>query len=917
MIINFDSPKVLFLLWLAPLLAASWFAADRRRRAALARFVAPAMQAKLFPVATAARFRWQAGLITAALVLALIAAARPQWGQREERVFERGRDLVIALDVSRSMLANDVHPNRLQRAKADLVDLIKELRGDRAALMAFRQKAVLLCPLTTDYAFLRQALDGCGPESAPRGETDIGDAIVKAMEVFDTEEGSHRAIILISDGEDLTGRGVKLAEEAAKRKIPIFTVGLGNSQGGRIPDEEKRGSFSQFQGQEIVTKLDHDTLNSIAKATGGAYIPVQTAAMTSTTLGTIYRDYLQNVSARDTEETMQRRYVERYQLFLGPAVLLLIAAGCLSRGRLRAAAPQAPAGRTGAARGALFIAATLAAVSAQAQGTNAAMPVPASHAATNAVAPEGGAGPDASGKSAPAAGRDAGRAAQRMYLLGKYVDAANVYEGAARGASKSLGEDLKLNAAAAWYRAGKPGDAAVLLRELAQYGSDRGGRAQGALGTALFKAAEIPESGTASQKMERATLLKEGAEAFREAARAAQDDEALRKNLAVTAAALGAAQDAAKIAGLDEKYKETGPDQLAGSMLREQRAVNEAILRSFTNDAPSRIREMEELADRQASNADLWIPLKSKLIEAMSQQPPTTNTQQQMAMLEQTIEATRDNMHRSADSLRDMDEKAREAAAVSEASIYQFWKSIAPFPALLQEDIWQQTNTINDTQAGAADVEGKRFKLARARQSEACGLTDLFRQRFAAAVPEGGTPVPQAGATNALGGEQGAAGGTNAQEQAITAETRSKILDLTEKAKGVQGGALEALDRKKAADSVALQRQARDILKEIEELLPKDKNSQQQQQQQEDQNRQDQEQKQEDQKRQDQQQPPQDKPPEQKPPEPKEEQKLEEPATPEDVKKVLDRALQREREHEDEKRRQNQFMPPSPIERDW
>ena len=911
--INFENPRILFLLWLVPLLAAWWLAADRRRRIALERFVAPAMQGKLFPAAPTARFRFQAGLITAALILALIAAARPQWGQRDERVFERGRDLVIALDVSRSMLANDVRPNRLQRAKADLVDLIHELRGDRAALMAFRHKAVVLCPLTSDYAFLKQALDGCSPDSAPRGETDIGDAIVKALDVFETDEGAHKAIILLSDGEDLTGRGVKMAEEAAKRKIPIFTVGFGNSQGGRIPDEEHRGSFTQFQGQEIVTKLENDTLNSIANATGGAYIPVQNAAMTRTTLGTIYRDYLQNVSARDTEETLQRRYIERYQVFLGPAVLLLIAAGCLSRGRLRTRVPARLAGKSGPALIAVFLVAALSSAAARGQSTGALQAAQGGGpGVANATAGDGSLPRD--GRAEPS-GRDGGRTAQRLYWLGKYEAAALAYERAASGASRSLREDLQMNAAAAWYRAGKPQNAAALLRELAQYGSDRNGTVQGGLGTALFKAAEIPESGSASQKVERATLLKEGAEAFREAARAAPDDAAARKNLAATAGALREAQDAAKIASLAEKYKQTGPDQLAGTMLREQRAVNAAILQAYTNDSPSRIHEMETLADRQTANADLWIPLKSKLIDAMARQPPSTNSQQQMAMLEQTIEATRDNMHRSADSLRDMDEKAREAAAVSEASIYQFWKSIAPFHALLREDLWQQTNTIADTEAAASDAGGKRLRVAVARQKEAHSLTELFGERFRAAVPEGGTPVAQAGATNALENAQQGPGGTNAQAQAISAETRRKIVDLTEQAKKVQEDASGTLEKKDFVSSLDLQRQARDILEEIEKLLPKDKKSQQEQQRQEQQQQKDQPQ---DQKQQEKPQP-QEQPQAQKEekPKPDQEQKPQEQATPEDVRKVLERALQREREHEAQKRLQNQYMPPSPTERDW
>jgi Ca-activated chloride channel family protein len=275
-------------------------------------------------------------------MLLLLAAARPQWGTREVAVYQRGRDLVIALDVSRSMLARDVHPNRLQRAKADILDLIRELRGDRAALLAFRYKGVLLCPLTTDYAYLRHALDSADVDSAPRGETDIGDAILKALDAFETDDGAHKAIVLISDGEDLTGQALQAAAKAKERGIPIFTVGLGSPQGAKIPDESARQPFTRYKGDEVVTRLNNEALHAIAEATGGAYIAVQTASTASTTLGVLYRDHLRNVTAQDLEETLQRRHVERYQVFLLPSVVLMLAGCFFSRGRLSASAAPAP-----------------------------------------------------------------------------------------------------------------------------------------------------------------------------------------------------------------------------------------------------------------------------------------------------------------------------------------------------------------------------------------------------------------------------------------------------------------------------------------------------------------------------------------------------------------------------------------------
>ncbi|MBT3193327.1 MAG: VWA domain-containing protein, partial [Verrucomicrobia bacterium] len=338
--LNFDNAWVLYFLWIVPAVVTWWVTLHKRALRAMAAFVSPTLQQRLFPKQNPHRQLWQIGLAGLGLLLLLVAMARPKWGEREETIYQQARDLVIAVDVSRSMLANDVHPTRLRRAKIDLIDLIVELRGDRAALIAFRAKASLVCPLTTDYAFLRQALDGISPASAPRGETDIGAAIEKALGAFDEGESSHKAIILISDGEDLSGKALELAERAGEQRIPIYTVGLGSRQGSRIPNKDRQTRYIRHKDQDVVTKLDHETLYAIAKASGGSYIPVETASMTSTTLGTIYRDHLRKINARELAETRESRAIERYQWFLFPGLCLLLAAGTLSRGRLAYGTPQ-------------------------------------------------------------------------------------------------------------------------------------------------------------------------------------------------------------------------------------------------------------------------------------------------------------------------------------------------------------------------------------------------------------------------------------------------------------------------------------------------------------------------------------------------------------------------------------------------
>ena len=274
----------------------------------------------------------QTACIVVGLFLSLFAASRPQWGKSMEKTVTRARNVVIAIDVSRSMLAEDVRPNRLERAKADVADLIDSLEGDRCALVAFRRTGVAVCPLTTDHGYLRSALERMSPESAPRGETDLGGAIRTALATLDPAADDHNAIILISDGGDLRGEALKNAEAAKKRGIPIFTVGIGDpKRGATIPSEDGRGVV-KFDGKPVTVKLEEAALDAIAKASGGSYVPLATAGTAETTLGAIYRRRLRQIALMEQNEE-ESRLGERYQLFLIPGLVLLIIGACLSKGR--------------------------------------------------------------------------------------------------------------------------------------------------------------------------------------------------------------------------------------------------------------------------------------------------------------------------------------------------------------------------------------------------------------------------------------------------------------------------------------------------------------------------------------------------------------------------------------------------------
>ena len=321
---RFANPIFLVLSLLVPVAGLWWTFLRARREKALGALTLKVPKSSVSGLQTAC--------IVVGLFLSLFAASRPQWGKSMEKTVTRARNVVIAIDVSRSMLAEDVRPNRLERAKADVADLIDSLEGDRCALVAFRRTGVAVCPLTTDHGYLRSALERMSPESAPRGETDLGGAIRTALATLDPAADDHNAIILISDGGDLRGEALKNAEAAKKRGIPIFTVGIGDpKRGATIPSEDGRGVV-KFDGKPVMVKLEESALDAIAKASGGSYVPLATAGTAETTLGAIYRRRLRQIALMEQNEE-ESRLGERYQLFLIPGLVLLIIGACLSKGR--------------------------------------------------------------------------------------------------------------------------------------------------------------------------------------------------------------------------------------------------------------------------------------------------------------------------------------------------------------------------------------------------------------------------------------------------------------------------------------------------------------------------------------------------------------------------------------------------------
>lgn len=275
-------------------------------------------------------------LLVTAFVGISIALSEPRWNPKPQQIKRKGRDIAILLDVSRSMLAEDIKPSRLERSKIAIRDLLEVLGGDRVALVTFAGNSSIKCPLTQDYAFVRMALADISTESVGRGGTMIGDAIRKAAEeVFDKQSRQYKDIILITDGEEHKGYEsfpLQAAEKAGAEGIRIIAIGLGDDQtGSRIPITTPDGklTFLKYKGQEVWSKLDSDTLRQVAAASNqGRYLAVRPGETLD--LGQIYRDLIDTAEKRELESATMTTYDERFQIFVALAILLIVSEAFIS-----------------------------------------------------------------------------------------------------------------------------------------------------------------------------------------------------------------------------------------------------------------------------------------------------------------------------------------------------------------------------------------------------------------------------------------------------------------------------------------------------------------------------------------------------------------------------------------------------------
>jgi Ca-activated chloride channel homolog len=337
---RFANPHALWLLLTVPAALLAYALAFARRRQLLARLGDAPLIAKMAAEVSMGRKRARAALVVIALALTATALARPQAGGRARLTKQPGLDMVVALDFSRSMLAKDVYPSRLERAKRELEQLMDGLAGDRIGLVAFAGET-LSYPPTTDYAAVKLFWRDLNPWDMPVGGTAIGQAMKASLDLLTrlrAAGGATRAqvILLLTDGEDTDSEPLAMADEAAKLGVKVFTVGIGSRSGELIPEYDETGKVTGYvkdaDGKYVTSRLAEDMLVQIAQKTGGEYFHADPKQFGVDEIA----HALAGLKRSENEARVVKQYDEVYELLLLPAFLLLVGEACMSERRRRA-----------------------------------------------------------------------------------------------------------------------------------------------------------------------------------------------------------------------------------------------------------------------------------------------------------------------------------------------------------------------------------------------------------------------------------------------------------------------------------------------------------------------------------------------------------------------------------------------------
>lgn len=322
---RFENPQYLYLLIVIPLLAILYYYSNYRRRIRLRKYGDPALLKELMIDVSAWRGQAKAWLLLLALASLIIATARPQFGTKIDTSERNGIEAIIAMDVSNSMLANDVRPSRLDKSKMLVSNMVDEMKDDKVGLIVYAGQAFVQLPITNDYVSAKMFLDGIDPSMIATQGTDIATAIELSMKSFTQKKDVSRAIFLITDGEDNEGGAVEAAKEAATRGIHVYVLGVGSPDGAHIPIPGTTQYFIDEQGNPIVSRLSEEMCRQIAHAGQGAYIYVDNSSSAQKELSR----YVDKLAKTKLETQIYSEFDEQYQGFIILALFFLLIDLCL------------------------------------------------------------------------------------------------------------------------------------------------------------------------------------------------------------------------------------------------------------------------------------------------------------------------------------------------------------------------------------------------------------------------------------------------------------------------------------------------------------------------------------------------------------------------------------------------------------
>ncbi len=318
---RFANIEMLWWLVAIPVFVIAYIVYTKRKQRQLREFGDQELMAQLMPDASKSRPIWKFSLMMIALVLLIIAAARPQYGQKENSIKRQGIEVMVALDISNSMLAEDVAPNRLDRAKQMLSKMIDNMVDDKVGLVVFAGDAFTQLPITCDYVSAKMFLNTITPSLIPTQGTAIGSALQTAITSFGSQESdAGRAIILITDGENHEDDAIAAAKKVQELGMQVFVIGIGKPEGAPIPKPGTNDYFKDRSGQVVVSKLNEDMCQQIAQAGNGVYVRCDN---TNTAMRALQQE-LDRIATAELETTVYADYNEQYQSFALIALLLLL-----------------------------------------------------------------------------------------------------------------------------------------------------------------------------------------------------------------------------------------------------------------------------------------------------------------------------------------------------------------------------------------------------------------------------------------------------------------------------------------------------------------------------------------------------------------------------------------------------------------